>query len=146
MSIITGYQRQEQQYAPKVGKIRCAIVDVQESTSQKSGLPMLVVTVQPSNSKAQVKTYIVKNDSFNINMTRLFDAFPSIPDGSDNYVEWIGAIGAANFDLDDRGYLKVKWFINPTQAEGLPEFVGDVPQQQLVTKIGHDVAEDGLPF
>ena len=146
MSIITGYQRQEQASTPRVGKLRCAIVDVQESTSKASGRPMLVVTVQPSNSKAQVKTYIVKNDNFNRNLTQLYDAFPSIPEGSDNFVEWIGAIGAADFAIDDRGYLKVKWFVTPDKVANLPPFEGDVPQQQLVTKIGDDVAEDGLPF
>ncbi len=148
MSILSNYQREEKEFTPQVGKIRCAIVDVKESVSNKSGLPMLVVTVQPSKSKAKVKTFIVKNENFNRNMTALFDAFPTIPDGSDNYVEWIGAIGAAEFGTDDRGFLKVKWFINPAQAASLPPFEGAVPAQQKVTTVvgTTQVAEDGLPF
>lgn len=145
-----GYKRED---APSgenfVGKRRCVIVDVDgEAVSKKTGLPMIVITVKPSESSFKVKTWLVKNENFNQNATRFFDAFPEIGDGNFNFVEWIGAMGAANFALDDGGYLKVKSWVYPRQAESLPEFVGDRPERQTITTISEepDDSEDDLPW
>lgn len=135
------YQRDESHAEPKTGKQRCVIVAAEESVSKSSGSPMIVVTVKPSGSNAKVKSYIVKNERFNRNMTNLFDAFPSIGDGNFNFMEWIGAEGAADFGTDDNGYLRVKWFISPKQAESLPPFEGDKPEKQTMTSI-----DDEIPF
>jgi hypothetical protein len=142
-------------YKPEVsaeatGKRRCVVIDVEETESKTSHLPMFVITVTPNGSKAKVKNYIVKNEHFNRNMTGFFDSF-GIERGNFNTLEWINAVGAGEFDTDENGYLKVKWFISPKQAEKLPPWDGPMPERQTVTEIGNDFAElpddDGtLPF
>lgn len=139
------YQREESTHTPKTGRMRCIIVGAEEAVSKTSGKPMIIVTVTPSNSTAKVKNYIVKNDYFNKNMTQFFDAFPDIQEGNFNLVEWVGAVGAADFGLDDNGYLKVKWFIGAKSAETLPPFEGEKIERQEVTSLD-DVEDDGLPF
>ena len=147
-----GYKRED---APSgenfVGKRRCVIVDVDgEAVSKNTGLPMIVVTVRPSGSTFKVRTWLVKNEYFNRNATQFFNAFPEIGDGNFNFIEWIGAMGAANFTLDDGGYLKVKSWVYPKQAESLPAFEGQRPERQTVTSIvdpGESGAEeDDLPW
>jgi len=141
-------------YKPEVnsnattGKRRCVVVDAEETISKSSGKPMWVITVTPNGSKARVNNYIVKNEYFNRNMTSFFDSF-GIERGNFNKLEWINAMGAANFDTDENGYLKVKWFLSPKQAENLPPWEGEVPERQTVTEIGgfEEIEDDGeLPF
>jgi hypothetical protein len=147
MSNWDDFRRDETPRAVQTGKQRCVIVAAEEAVSQSSKKPMIVVTVTPSGSTTKVKHYIVKNDYFNRRMTDFFDAFPEIGSGNFNFVEWIGAVGAANFGIDDNGYLTVKWFINPKQAENLPEWEGEKPQKQSVSKLleaDDDVGD--LPF
>lgn len=142
------YQREEREEQAKVtGKLRCVIVDVEETESKTSGLPMIVVSVRPSGTRFSVKSYIVKNDYFNRNMTQFFDAFPEIGDGNFSFLEWIGAMGAAMFDLDERGFLKVKYWISADRANLLPEFDGEKPEKQTVTSL-EEVSDpdDGMPF
>ena len=142
-----GYQREDRQTDALKGRYRCVIVDVDEAISKTSGLPMIVVSVRPSGTKFKVKTYIVKNDRFNRTMTQFFDAFPEIPDGNFNFVEWIGAEGAAEFGEDESGYTKLKWFISANKAEGLPPFEGEKPERQTITAIDDAEEEpDDLPW
>ena len=143
------YEREERPSNDQfVGKHRCVIVDVEETTSKSSGLPMIVITVRPSGSSFKVKTYLVQNDKFNQNATTFFDSFPEIPDGDFNFPTWIGAEGAADFGLDDSGYLKVKWFISSDRAANLPPFEGKKPERQTITNIAEepDSSEDDLPW
>ena len=140
------YQREDTRSDALKGKYRCVIVDVEETTSKTSGLPMIVVTVRPSGTKFKVKTYIVKNDKFNKNMTQFYDAFPEIPEGTFNFVEWVGCEGAAEFGEDEQGYTRLKWFISTSKAEGLPAFEGEKPERQVVTKIEDIDDDDELPF
>lgn len=140
-------------YQPEIsntatGKRRCVVVDAEETTSKTSGLPMWVITVTPNGSKAKVKHYIVKNDGFNRNMTSFFDSF-GIERGNFKSLEWINAIGAAEFGTDENGYLKVKWFLSPKQAEALPAWEGEKPERQTVSEIGgfdEIGGDDDLPF
>lgn len=131
-----------------VGKFRCVIVDVEDGISKSSGLPMITITVRPSGKKFKVKNYLVKNDYFNQNATRFFDAFPEIGDGNFNFVEWIGAVGAANFGEGDNGYTELKKWIPASQAVDLPPFEGEKPERQTVTKIEEEpLGEDeDLPW
>lgn len=141
------YQREEREESAKVtGRLRCVITDVEETESKTSGLPMIVVSVRPSGTRFAVKSYIVKNEHFNRNMTQFFDAFPEIGDGNFSFLEWIGAMGAAMFDLDEMGYLKVKYWISADRQSLLPEFEGEKPEKQTVTSLEDDPSEDGLPF
>ena len=140
------YQREDTRSDALKGKYRCVIVDVEETTSKTSGLPMIVVTVRPSGTKFKVKTYIVKNDKFNKNMTQFYDSFPEIPEGTFNFVEWVGCEGAAEFGEDEQGYTRLKWFISASKAVSLPAFEGEKPERQVVTKIDEVDDDDELPF
>ena len=139
------YRRAEQE-EKATGKMRCVIVDVEDTVSKSSGNPMIVVTVRPSGSNFKVKNYIVKNEYFNRNMTQFFDAFPEIGDGNFNFLEWVGAEGAADFVVDDDDYLKVKRFISADRAADLPPFVGNKPERQTFTTIAPEDDDDDLPF
>lgn len=146
------YQREERGGGGTTGKQRCVIVSAEEKVS-KAGKPMIEVGVRPSGCAFTVKTYLVQGEYFNRNATQLFDAFPEIPEGNFNLLEWVGAEGAAMFDLDPNGYLKVKYFIDSVKAADLPPFEGDKPERQTVTSLDEDEPgaddfdDDGdLPF
>ena len=140
------YKREEREETVKVtGKLRVVITDVEETTSKKSGLPMIVVSVRPSGTRAIVKTYIVHNEYFNRTATQFFDAFPDIGDGNFNFLSWVGCEGAAMIELDENGYMRLKYFIDAVKAKDLPPFVGDKPERQTFTSLETD-EDDELPF
>ena len=149
MGIWDSYQREENERPSNItGKLRCVIVSAESKTS-KSGNPMIEIKVRPSGCKFSVTTWLVKNDSFNRNATQFFDAFPEIGDGNFNFIEWIGAEGAADFGEDDRGYLKVKWWVDAVKAQSLPPFEGDKPERQTITSLTEEEPyddDDDLPF
>lgn len=147
MSNWSDYQREEREEQAKItGKMRCVITDVDEGVSKASGLPMITISVRPSGCGYKVKSYIVKNDHFNRNMTQFFDAFPEIGDGNFDFLTWVGCEGAAMFDLDDRGYVKVKYWVDAVRAADLPAFEGSKPERQTVTAIDVEPEDDDLPF
>lgn len=141
------YQREEREQENKViGKQRCVITAAEEKVS-KSGNPMIEIKVRPSGCRFDVRTWLVKNDSFNRNATQFFDAFPDIPDGDFNFLAWTGAEGAAMFGEDEGGYLKVRWWIDPVKAANLPPFEGEKPERQTITRLSDEEVDDGeLPF
>lgn len=147
MSAWDDYRREERKPENKVtGKLRCVIVDVEEGVS-KAGNPMITISVRPSGCNFKVRNWLVKNDNFNSNAAKFFDAFPEIQDGNFNFVEWIGAEGAANFVEDENGYLKIKDWVFPRQAEFLPPFEGDKPAKVQVTKLDDpEESEEELPW
>ena len=137
------YRREER---PRLtpGDYRVEIVSVEEKES-KAGNPMLVIGVQPNGRKIIIYHYIVKNEWFNRNMTDFFDSF-NIDDGDFTLPTWIGAVGAARLKEDDKGYLKVQYFISEDRAEKLPPWEGKLPERQELTKLD-DVEDDGeLPW
>lgn len=143
MSNWDSYQREER---PRLspGDYRVEIVSVEEKES-KAGNPMLVIGVQPNGSKIIIYHYIVKNEWFNRNMTDFFDSF-NIDDGDFTFPTWIGAVGAARLKEDEKGYLKVQYFISEDRAEKLPPWEGKLPERQELTKLD-DVEDDGeLPW
>ena len=148
MSVWEDYSREEREESAKVtGRLRCVITDVEETESKTSGLPMIVITVRPSGTVFKVRSYLVHNDKFNRNATQFFDAFPEIHDGDFNFLSWIGAEGAAEFGLDEKGYMKVKWWIDAVKASDLPPFEGEKPEKMEVTTL-EDAEDDesDLPF
>lgn len=137
------YQREER---PRLtpGDYRVEIVSVEEKES-KAGNPMLVIGIRPNGSNITVNHYIVKNEWFNRNMTDFFDSF-NIDDGDFTLPTWIGAVGAAKLKEDDKGYLKVQYFLSPERADKLPPWEGKLPERQELTKLD-DVENDGdLPW
>lgn len=126
------------------GDYRVEIVSVEEKES-KAGNPMLVIGVRPNGSNITINHYIVKNDWFNRNMTEFFDSF-NIDDGDFTFPTWIGAVGAARLKEDDKGYLKVQYFINEDRAEKLPPWEGKLPERQALTTL-EPLEDDGdIPF
>lgn len=143
MSNWDSYQREER---PRLtpGDYRVEIVSVDE-TESKNGNPMLVISVRPNGSNITINHYIVKNEWFNRNMTDFFDSF-NIEDGDFELPTWVGAVGAARLKEDDRGYLKVQYFIKESRAEKLPPWEGKIPERQELTKI-EEIEDDGeLPW
>lgn len=143
MSNWDSYQREER---PRLspGDYRVEIVSVEEKES-KAGNPMLVIGIRPNGSNITINHYIVKNDWFNRNMTEFFDSF-NIDDGDFTLPTWIGAVGAARLKEDDKGYLKVQYFINEGRAEKLPPWQGKLPERQELTKLD-EIEDDGeLPW
>ena len=143
MSIFYGYRREESARL-EPGDYRVAITEVEETVS-RSGNPMLVVTVRPSGSTIRIKHYIVKNEYFNRNLTALKDSF-GIDDEDNQILGWVGATGAAKLVEDDRGYMKVRWFIHRDKQGTLPPWEGEQPSRQQVQDF-EELADDGdLPF
>ena len=143
MSNWDSYRREER---PRLtsGDYRVEIVSVDEKES-KAGNPMLVIGVRPNGSNITINHYIVKNDWFNRNMTEFFDSF-NIDDGDFTLPTWIGSVGAARLKEDDKGYLKVQYFINEDRAEKLPPWEGEMPERQELTTL-EPLEDDGdLPF
>ena len=137
------FQREEE---PKLtGKRRCVIVSAEEGKS-KQGNDMIIVAIRPSGCRFEVKDYIVKGDSFNRKMTQFFDAFPEIGLGNFTFVEWVGCEGAVNLQEDDRGYLKIKAYVDAVSARNLPPFEGDKPPKQTVTSLDDEDDDEDLPF
>lgn len=143
MSNWDSYQREER---PRLspGDYRVEIVSVEEKES-KAGNPMLVIGIQPNGSKIIIYHYIVKNEWFNRNMTDFFDSF-NIDDGDFTLPTWIGAVGAARLKEDDKGYLKVQYFISEDRAEKLPPWEGKMPERQEVTTLQPLDDYGDLPF
>jgi hypothetical protein len=80
-------------------------------------------------------------------MTDFFDGFPEIDEGDFNIFGWIGAMGAAKIVEDEKGYLKVRYWISAKNAEKLPEWSGPKPERNTVVE-GYvtEASDDDLPF
>lgn len=143
MSNWDDYKREERTRLTP-GDYRVEIVSVEEKES-KAGNPMLVIGVRPNGSGITIHHYIVKNQWFNRNMTDFFDSF-NIEDGDFELPTWVGAVGAARLKEDDKGYLKVQYFISEDRAEKLPPWQGNMPERQEMTKL-EEIDDDGeLPW
>ena len=118
------------------------ITDVEETVSKSSGNPMLVITVKPNNVNIRIKHYIVKNEYFNRNLTEFYNSF-NIDFGDQNFLGWVGAVGAAKLVEDENGYMKIKRLIPLERQDNLPAWVGSVPVRQTVEGF---VSDDELPF
>ncbi len=119
MSILSDYRREERPVIE--GALRCKIVEATEAVS-KAGNPMLVMAVRPSGLHQLVRAYIVRNEYFNRHVTDVFDAFPSLG-GSTKLEEWTGAMSAAMFSTDERGFIHVDYWIPSECAAHLPPYV-----------------------
>lgn len=138
MSNWDSYRREERtRLSP--GDYRVEVVSVEEKES-KAGNPMLVIAVRPNGSNITINHYIVQNEYFNRNMTDFFDSF-NIDDGDFTLPTWVGAVGAARLKEDDRGYLRVQYFLNQDRADNLPPWEGPMPERQELTKL-EDIDED----
>lgn len=137
------YKREERSRI-EPGDYRVEIVSAEERES-RAGNPMIAIGVRPNGSGITINHYIVKNQWFNRNMTEFFDSF-NIDDGDFTFPTWIGAIGAAHLKEDDKGYLKVQYFINQKKAEKLPPWQGDMPERQELVKLEEIEDESDLPW
>ena len=141
MGIFDDFVREE---VPRLepGDYRVEITDVEETVSKSSGNPMLVITVKPNNVNIRIKHYIVKNEYFNRNLTEFYNSF-NIDFGDQNFLGWVGAVGAAKLVEDENGYMKIKRLIPLERQDKLPAWVGSVPVRQTVEGF---VSDDELPF
>jgi hypothetical protein len=137
------YQR-ESATRTEAGDHRVEIVDAQQGISKSSGNDMIIVTVKPNGGNIKVQNYIVRNEYFNRNMTQFYDSF-NIEEGNFDLLTWIGAVGAARLKEDEKGYLKVAWFIDKKKAEKLPPWVGAMPERQTVSEDFVAAEDDEMP-
>lgn len=141
------YEREEEQRLT-AGDYRVEIVSAEEKTS-KNGNPMIDIGIRPNNSGVTLHYYLVKNQYFNRNATRFFDAFPQIKPGSFELLTWVGCTGAARIE-EDGDFMRVKYFIYPSQADSLPAWVGKKPEPQTVTSLDDDELllddDEDMPF
>ena len=125
------------------GRVEIVSVDEKES---KAGNPMLVIGIRPNGSSITINHYIVQgNEWTNRNLTEFFDSF-NIDDGDFTLPTWIGAVGAARLKEDDKGYLKVQYFISKDRAEKLHPWDGKLPERQELTRLSDLEDESELPW
>lgn len=144
MSKWGSYQREEM---PRLepGSYRFEVISAEEKQS-RTGNDMIVVGLRPNGTRITVNHYFVQGEWFNRNITGFFDG-TNIEEGNFDLMTWIGAVGAARFTEDDRGYLKVSYFLKPDKAAELPPWVGLMPERQIVQDGFTDIEDDGeLPF
>lgn len=143
-----GYKREEAKSRLQPGAYRVEIVSAEEKVS-KSGKPMIVVGVKPNGSGLVIRDFFVSGEYFNSKASRFFDAFPQIGDGNFNFVEWVGCVGACQLKQEGE-YLAVHYYLTPQQAEKLPAWVGEMPEQQKVSSIAEmqevEMADDDMLF
>lgn len=124
------------------GYYRCSIEKVWEAKSQARN-DMLVVSLAINGTETKVRDYFVQGEYFNRKITKFFDGFPDIEDGNFDYKAWIGKKGAVALKKDDSGYLKVRFYITPTDSayKDLPEWVEETNDN------GEPVIDDdSIPF
>ena len=119
MGILSDYQRVDRLIVK--GERRCKIMEAKEAVSQ-AGNRMLVISARPSGVWQTVKSYIVFNDHFNRHVTEVFDAFPSLACTTE-LDKWKGAMGAAVFSTDERGYIHVDYWIPAKFTARLPPYI-----------------------
>lgn len=151
MSIMDGFEREAP--AKREGDYRAKISAVEETVSKTSGSPMLVVTVAPDGltnfrgEQITIRIYIVKNERYNQNVTRLLDCF-AIPDERARTIwGWTGFSGGVRLGEDDQGFLKVRRYLTREQFDKLPPWSGEEPHPQEITRNFADTSDDeDMPF
>ena len=111
------------------GKYRVRIEDVEETTS-RAGKPMIKMTLKVSGYNSKVWNYVVLDNSTpetikraNNNLGLIYDSF-NIPQGSFNFTEWKGKVGAAEIknEPDNKQVMRhvLSWFIVRSKQNDLP--------------------------
>lgn len=123
------YQRDESkgEFKPiPVGNHRIRIASAEKAQS-KSGKDMLTLKFDVSGYNNKLFHYIVflpdRPEITNRNLTQFFDAFPGIKDGDFDTTHWIGQVGACEVKHEEYNgspSAKVRFFIKPEKAAGLP--------------------------
>jgi hypothetical protein len=88
-----GYEEENYEILPD-GVYQVEITEVTAGTSKSSGLPMLIVEMKPEGPDITLRYYLVKNEYYNKNATKLFDCF-GIRRGDFEYGNWKGKKGKA---------------------------------------------------
>ena len=144
MGLFSDYKRKERARL-EPGDYRLVVTNAEESVSKSSGNPMLVIEVQPNGFNINIKHYISKNQYFDENVTDFLDSF-GIEEGDFEMLGWIGAMGAGKL-VEDGDYMKVRYFLSPKKAEGLPAWQGEKPERNTITTFSDDAGdEEELPF
>lgn len=78
------------------------IVKVENALS-KNGLQMHVITLLVQGGNAPYVHYVVEGDRYNLNMTRIFDAF-KIVRGNFNFNQWCGKTAVAHFEYKEEKF------------------------------------------
>lgn len=138
------------------GIYRCLIMNAEQSVSKSSGKNMLVITLRPSGTTANVRAYIVDNEYFDRNVSEFIDAFPALKDGFsiNRCFGWRGALGAVKLIVDENGFFKTAKYpwVPFGRTENLPPYdwktADGEPQEMPVYQGFTELEEDDsdLPF
>ena len=129
------YQPDDNYNGPNLepGDYKLKIKNILFGHAKTSGAPMMTVEVfVPSAPGIVFKHYIPKNDYFNANMTKMYDAF-GIPRGNRQYDRWIGRMGKGHIEKGDvkddgKSYLELKYLI--VEKKPAPQVPGTPAVQQ----------------
>lgn len=139
------YQPEERaRLAP--GDYRLELVEARTAVSS-TGKNMLVLTLKPNGAEFNIYHYIVEGEYFNRNLTEFKDSFEILYE-DDNLLGWTGAMGAGRLVEDDRGYMKVRYFLAGEKKDKLPPWQGVAPQRAAVMDMAdlEPADEEELPF
>ena len=78
----------------------------------------------------------------NRNLTNFFRSF-GIEGGNFNLASYVGKMGAGRIEVDSQGYKKVKYFLEGTMKDRLPEFVKPAKKAKVEEP---KQEEDDIPF
>lgn len=125
-----------------VGDIRVRIKEAKMEKS-KGGKDMIHFTFDVSGTTALLHHYIVfleENPKLtNQKLTQFFDSF-GINRGDFNTQNWVGKVGACR-TKEDGEYIKVHFFLNPIEAQKLPQWTEGKKQPTLTP-----VSNENIPF
>ena len=116
------------------GDYRVRIESATEKQSSK-GNPMIEIVLGINENQMKFRYYLVENEYFNQNATKLFDCF-GIQRGNFNTPSWLRKVGTAHIakgKVKDNGksYFEVQYLIVPQAGQGpAPARQAPPPQQQ----------------
>lgn len=148
------FDRYQYERAPKVekGYYWVELCDY-DTTPSKKGIPMITITVRLNKVPGmRIKDYIVQNEYFNINVSRLCDCF-GIEADDEKMQTWPGAIGVVLLK-EDGDYMRIGRYIHREEVntiEGLGAWEGPMPERQTISAIPRSDAaspedDSELPF
>ena len=115
----SGYQPEDYGARIENGDYPLTILDVQMGYTQQ-GVPKILLDLGIDGVTFTVHYSLVKNEYFNKNATRFFDAF-GIPRGNFNYGTWIRHRGMGRLERNEKGYMDLKYFIMPGTGSTPPK-------------------------
>ena len=123
------YERNESRSFKPIpeGNYRIRIKSAEQAVSKSSGNDMIALQFEVSGQRGLLFSYIVLNpnnrEQTNKSLTRFFDSFKDIPDGSFDLDKWVGKVGACYVKHEEyNGEMRAKmyYYIHKDKQGDLP--------------------------